>query len=164
MMCLSIAQPWTWLIVNQFKTIENRTWRHPPTYRGPLLLHAGLKPDREFPWAWAERLCGQKLPPSYPLGGIVGQAQLVDVVRQSNDPWFVGPLGLVLADAQPLPFTPLRGQLGLFEVDARRLAPQMACINEETCGWTGPRRETVHPKHDPTALRCPECYEVVEEA
>jgi hypothetical protein len=37
---LSIRQPWAWLIVQGHKPIENRTW--PTTYRGPLLIHAGV--------------------------------------------------------------------------------------------------------------------------
>jgi hypothetical protein len=38
----------------------------------------------------------------------------------------------------------------------------MECINSD-CGWTGPRSETVHPKHDKTMLCCPECHEIVEQ-
>jgi hypothetical protein len=36
------------------------------------------------------------------------------------------------------------------------------CINPE-CGWTGPANKTVHPKHSPEELLCPECYEVTED-
>jgi hypothetical protein len=117
MLALSVQQPWAHLIVHGFKRIENRDWRVPPTYRGWVLIHAGLKPDRTFPRAWAEQLCGETLPAFYPQGGIVGIARLVAVVTESIDPWFVGPLGFVFEDAKPLPFTALRGQLGLFAVD-----------------------------------------------
>ncbi len=34
------------------------------------------------------------------------------------------------------------------------------CCNED-CGWSGPKSETVHPKHVPDLLLCPECHEVV---
>lgn len=121
MLCISIMQPWAWLIVQRLKTIENRNWRRAPAYRGPLLIHAGSKPDRHFPRAWCEQLCGTAIPDVYPRGGIIGMARLVDVVYQSDDPWFCGPMGFVFADAQALPFTPLKGQLYLFEVDERIL-------------------------------------------
>ena len=126
MLTLSIQQPWAWLIANGFKDVENRDWQRAPSYRGPVLIHAGLKTDRAFPRTWAEQLCGRELPAYYQTGGIVGKARLVDVVRQSDSPWFFGSLGLVFAEAQPLPFTPLRGQLGLFEVDEGLLEGQPA--------------------------------------
>jgi len=51
------------------------------------------------------------------LGGIVGRADLVDVVEKSRSKWFGGPLGWVLKNAKPLPFYPLKGQLGLREAE-----------------------------------------------
>lgn len=42
--CLSVQQPWAWLIVAGYKTIENRTWR--TNYRGRIAIHAGAK----FAW------------------------------------------------------------------------------------------------------------------
>ena len=45
MRALSIRQPWAWLIVNGHKDIENRSWR--TKYRGPFLVHAGLKVEKE---------------------------------------------------------------------------------------------------------------------
>jgi hypothetical protein len=49
-------------------------------------------------------------------GGIIGSVNVVDCVRRSKSPWFVGPNGFVLRDPKPLPFVPLKGQLGFFEV------------------------------------------------
>ncbi|HHY88739.1 MAG TPA: ASCH domain-containing protein, partial [Chloroflexi bacterium] len=43
MKALSVRQPWAWLIAQGYKTVENRTWA--TNYRGPLLIHAGKKPD-----------------------------------------------------------------------------------------------------------------------
>ena len=51
-----------------------------------------------------------------PRGGIVGRAKLMDCVSRHPSPWFFGPNGLVLADVEPLPFIPLKGALGLFDV------------------------------------------------
>ena len=120
MKTLSIKQPWAWLIANGLKDIENRDWRYPPKFRGPLLIHAGKRPtilDDRF-----TELCRRrriKIPDDLPLGGVVGQAEIVDVVTASRSPWFFGPLGFVLRKARPLPFMPYKGQLGFLEVDYR---------------------------------------------
>ena len=50
-----------------------------------------------------------------PRGGIVGEAEIVDCVTQSDSPWFEGPYGFVLRNAHPLPFRPCRGRLGFFK-------------------------------------------------
>lgn len=114
--CLSVRQPWAWLIVHGHKTVENRDW--PTAHRGDLLIHAGKVFDREglagvlevFPHLRAV------LPAQYDLGGIVGRAQLVNCVQHHVSPWFRGPYGFVLHDARPMPFVPVRGQLGFFNV------------------------------------------------
>lgn len=116
MRALSIRQPWAWLVVQGIKPVENRTWA--TKERGELLIHAGLQFDAEglqsvlaaFPELAA------RLPRQYDLGGIVGAATLADCVTQHPSRWFVGPHGLVLRDARPLPFRPWRGQLGFFDV------------------------------------------------
>ena len=43
---LTLIQPWATLIAKGLKTYETRSWA--PAYRGPLLIHAGAKVDREF--------------------------------------------------------------------------------------------------------------------
>lgn len=45
MKALSVKQPWAYLILNGFKSIELRTWAS--DYRGELWLHSGKKPDNE---------------------------------------------------------------------------------------------------------------------
>jgi hypothetical protein len=119
---LSIKQPWAWLIANGHKDIENRDWRYPPTFRGRFLIHAGKRPDIDATaldeMEFIKRQIGF-LPEAkeFQLGGIVGEADLVDVVRASISPWFFGPLGFVLQKARPLPFMPCKGQLGFFDVE-----------------------------------------------
>lgn len=129
-LALSIKEPWCSLIVFGHKRIENRVW--PTKYRGRILLHAGKADDRD---ALADVLNGVHPVTGYRVGqqaliasherflslamgayrgGIVGSAMLVDCVEEHDSEWFVGPYGFVLADVRPLPFTPLRGQLGLF--------------------------------------------------
>ena len=51
-----------------------------------------------------------------PRGGIVGAVDIVDCVTESDSDWFSGPYGYVLRDPKPLPFRPVRGQLGFFRV------------------------------------------------
>ena len=56
-------------------------------------------------------------------GGIIGSVEIVDCVRESASPWFVGEFGFALRDPQPLPFVPWKGQLGFFDVPDAALAP-----------------------------------------
>jgi hypothetical protein len=47
-------------------------------------------------------------------GGIIGSVEIVDIVTESESPWFEGPFGLVLRDPRPCLFIPARGALGFF--------------------------------------------------
>ena len=117
MKALSIMQPWAWLIVNGHKDIENRDWKpwNPGLkYRGPVLIHAGKKHDGD-PEFWDHDPI--EPPAALDYGGIVGEAEIVDVVTASDSPWFCGPYGLVIRNARALPFQPCRGQLGFFTPD-----------------------------------------------
>lgn len=110
MKALSIQQPWSWLIVNGHKDIENRDW--PTRFRGPVLIHAGKRhdgPKDEWDWPGIER------PARLDYGGIVGEAEIIDCVSASSSPWFFGEYGFVIRNARPLPFRPCRGMLGFFE-------------------------------------------------
>jgi len=125
MRALSIRQPWAWLILHAGKDIENRNWcpRHPGLrFRGMCLIHAGiaLQPISDDLRTWVRRTSSVDLPRSeeLPRGGIVGQVDVIDVVRQSSSPWFEGQCGLVLASPKPLPFVACRGRLGFFEAIA----------------------------------------------
>ena len=117
MKALSIQQPWAWLIVNGYKDgVENRNW--PTNVRGDVLIHAGKKVDTEgYEWV-RETFPEIPLPPlaSLERGGIVGMARLVACVSEMISRWFFGPFGFVFKDPKPLPFRPLRGQLGFFDV------------------------------------------------
>lgn len=124
MKALSIRQPWAWLIMNAGKDIENRVWQTP--VRGRILVHAakGMTRD-EFEDAddFAANITHNydrigKYPVFEDLerGGIVGSVEIVDCVRASDSPWFVGTFGFVLRDPRPLPFRPFKGALGFFEV------------------------------------------------
>lgn len=131
MKALSIRQPWAWAILFAGKDIENRDWqpRNPGLrFRGEFLIHASagmtrgeyedfldtahvISVERPFP-------SDLTLPPfdKLPRGGIVGRARVVDIVDSHPSPWFFGTKGLVLADVRPLPFVPMKGALGFFDV------------------------------------------------
>jgi hypothetical protein len=120
MKALSIRQPWAWLIANGLKDIENRTWG--TNFRGTFLLHAGKSFDYEgYEWVISEM--GVALPPpsQFELGGIVGQAEIIDCVTSFDSPWFSGPYGFVLRNARPRRFTPISGKLGFFNFEANLL-------------------------------------------
>jgi len=121
---LSIRQPWAWLIVNGHKDIENRDWRTP--FRGRFLVHASKTITRKG-YDECRAQCEEFLPfttrynwPAFEdlqLGGIVGEATLIDCVQDHPSP-FKQPesWGFVLANSKPLPFTPYKGRLGFFNV------------------------------------------------
>lgn len=138
MIALSILQPWAWLIVRPditdpeerarayldglIKDIENRTWS--TRFRGTIFVHAGKKiskrqhdEDREYFAEFYDIVLPEFT--DIPIGGIVGKVDITDCVLKSGSRWKQdGSFGFVLANAQPLPFTPYRGQLGFFPVDA----------------------------------------------
>ena len=106
---LSVAQPWAWLICGGFKDVENRSWR--TSYRGPLLIHAGMKVRS----ADAVQLNGIVPPEELQPGGIVGIADLVDCLEESSSPWFDGTgYGWVLRSPRQLRFRKCKGSPGLF--------------------------------------------------
>lgn len=121
---LSIRQPWAWLIVNGYKTVENRTWR--TKYRGRLYIHASQRPDFDFATTDEFRVelaeIGIVLPNHFDLGGIVGVANLIDCVATCTDEYDADwhqpdMIAWVLRDSQPLPFYPVKGRLNLFHLD-----------------------------------------------
>jgi len=113
---LSIQQPWAWLIVNGWKDVENRDWK--THYRGRFYVHAGKQFDKAGYAEVRHDFPAIPLPEihEFARGGIVGAVTLVDCVVEQDSPWFMGPYGFVLADAKPLPFVSLTGQLGFFAV------------------------------------------------
>jgi len=125
MKALSIKQPWAWLIINGGKDIENRSW--PTKFRGRVLVHAAKGMTlKEYDEAVdiVKQINPQIIVPSLPLqrGGIIGSVEIVDCVRQSESPWFFGPCGFVLRDPKLLPFRPLKGALGFFNVSDEVMA------------------------------------------
>jgi hypothetical protein len=120
---LSIRQPWAHAIIHLGKDIENRTWF--TEFRGRVLIHASKtdkKSEREgfidLVGVRGIHFNGAVISRDYAhegmMGGIIGEAEIVDCVSESSSPWFVGPYGFVLRNVKPLPFTPCVGRLGFF--------------------------------------------------
>lgn len=126
MKALSIRQPWAWLILNAGKDIENRSWH--TNVRGRVLIHAAKGMTRSE-WENAVYDVHATCDVSAKVlqegcefnqlqrGGIIGSVEITDCVRSSASPWHAqGQWGFVLRNPQPLPFQPLKGALGFFEV------------------------------------------------
>lgn len=127
MVAISIRQPWAWLIAHGFKTIENR--QRYCSYRGLFAIHASKGMTHKEYDHCAEFT--NHVDPSIKLphfddlerGGIVGEAKLVNCVNLHkfydheefiiDNPWFVGPYGLVIQHAHPVKFVPCKGQLAV---------------------------------------------------
>jgi hypothetical protein len=133
---LSVRQPWAWALIFGGKDIENRSWS--TKYRGPIVIHASKSlTKKEYDWfvsyvvikAEARQLNLIDIPRFAELerGKVIGTVDLIDVVRDSESPWFEGKrawhggtytkenYGWVVTN--PKPWTPLirKGSLGLQE-------------------------------------------------
>jgi hypothetical protein len=114
---LSIRQPWAWAIIEGFKDVENR--RRRTKYRGPLFIHAGLREDH-LGWLALDRM-GIDFPDEVELGGIIGVVDLVDCVQEQESPWAMdGCYHFLLKNPRSLPFVPMPGRLGIFNVEVAR--------------------------------------------
>jgi hypothetical protein len=123
MKALTIKQPWATLIVAGVKDIENRSWH--TDYRGTIGIHSSAKMTRiemeeacEFMESFVPRFSAPRFrQEQFPTGVLLGTVHIVDCVRASDSPWFVGEYGFVLQDevafANPLP---CRGALGFWDV------------------------------------------------
>ncbi len=129
MKALSIKQPWSWLIIQGFKDVENRVWA--TKFRGRIYVHAGQsKSEMSKEWtviAWIlQRLNNRQVAEfrnafnlsRFALGAIIGEVDIVDCVTESDSHWFEGPYGLVLHNPviyeHPIS---MKGRLGFWEVN-----------------------------------------------
>ncbi len=144
MKALTLKQPWPamFLLEDDPKRIENRDWPAPRALIGQrLALHGGKVPTgraaldevrQALDWV-NDAVWGGDEDPAEWLGdpelkalcvsGIYGVAKVTDVVRVSDDPWFVGEYGWVLTDFVAIdPPVPHRGAQGLWDVNPEALA------------------------------------------
>ena len=121
MKILSVKQPWAHLIIHGAKNVENRTWR--TDYRGPVAIHASLKPDDDDK-AW--ELAAEKgedgvvFIPHMDYGKIIGVVELVDCIDFTKvhplnyeSKWAAGPWVWVFRNKQAIEPIPYKGALGL---------------------------------------------------
>jgi hypothetical protein len=133
MKAISVQQPWAWAILFAGKDVENRSWR--TNHRGPILIHAGKKIDKDgVKWLKEQ---GIEVPGDLPTGCYVGKVDIIGcreikVLEWDNsqrNKWASGPYCWILD--QPRAFNepvPARGQLGIFR------APLEAAMQMEADG------------------------------
>lgn len=99
MKALSVRQPWASMIARGEKQIEFRSWA--TSYRGPLLIVASKSPRIE----------------GLPAGQAVATATLVGCYRTGDETGNGSDFGWALENVQPIGPFPVKGQLGLYEVE-----------------------------------------------
>jgi len=128
---LSVRQPWTWLIVQGYKPIENRT--RSTNFRGFFYVHASKWPKTTTDFHvfgaacdWVRREFGIYVPGEECLkqrGRIIGCAELFQVVEpfSCSSKWHERErFGWVLRNAAPIvPTFEHSGALGFFRLPAR---------------------------------------------
>ena len=122
-LALSVRQPWAWAIIHGGKDIENRSWQavnHGLKMRGEIVVHAskGMTRHEYEDAADFMKSIGVTCPRPDELirGGVIGRVEVVDVVKESESPWFFGPRGIVLRNPEPIePHGLCDGQLGYFK-------------------------------------------------
>ena len=122
--CLTVRQPWSYLIVNGHKTIENRSWSI--GYRGPVVIQSAAKVGNrdEFNTLCLdiERETGIHLPLQFTLGSTEGIVTLSDVTKNSRSIWAApGDYHWILKDPIKLPAVSVSGKLGLWDLRLKSL-------------------------------------------
>lgn len=131
MKAISIRQPWAWLIINSHKPVENRKWA--TRFRGDIQIHASKGCTQaehadavEFARSFNPFLAAQ-IPDLDKLdrGGIVGLVKITGCVTNHKSKFFTGPFGFVLENPYPVPFRPMIGMLGIFNVNDQGLPEEI---------------------------------------
>jgi len=126
MKCLTIKQPWAYLIFNDggvnkgLKNIENRTWH--TNIRGTVAIHTSKSIDVEA-YNGLIKYSNFKLPPLNELecGKIIGVVDIVDSVNEHPSYWKeASSVGFVLENPRKVlePIS-LKGQLGFFNLNVK---------------------------------------------
>lgn len=133
MKALSVRAPWWWYILHGGKVIENRGLQSSAVAQrvtGLVAVHASKwwRPAEVQEAACEAEEMQRRAAGDFPLlpdwkalerfgGCLVGTVLVTGYVRQHASPWFVGDVGIVLANpvalAAPVPCV---GRLGFFEV------------------------------------------------
>lgn len=118
---LTIRQPWASLIIAGLKDVENRG--KPTSYRGTLLVHAGLAVDGDAMAAHG------RLAAAYPAGAIIGAIDIVGCVQGHDSPWAIeGQWHWLLANPRTCDPVPARGALTLWRPEPCDLDAVLATL------------------------------------
>jgi hypothetical protein len=109
MRALSVKSPWAELIASGAKTIETRRWT--TKYRGPVLIVCSLSPKTEMSGL---AVCTARIVDCKPMTKNDELDACCEVYPDANS-WF---LEDIVEIAKPFP---VKGQLGLFNVDVTGL-------------------------------------------
>ena len=119
MKALSLKQPWASLIAIGKKTIETRTWA--TNYRGKLLIVSSRTFDENYSLKnFAEVFF------EVPLGKAIAMVNLIDCrpMRKEDEKLAMcdcspGRYAWILSDIKPIKPFPVKGKLGLYEVEVK---------------------------------------------
>ncbi|WP_147393249.1 hypothetical protein [Oceaniradius stylonematis] len=138
-LALSVRQPWAWAIIHGGKDIENRTAgsiRAGGMDCRRICIHAasGMR-QSEYRWAvhkLAEVGVRAPAPDALVRSAIIGTVDVIDIVTESDSPWFGGPCGLVLDNPEAIAPIPATGAFGYFAWErAGAVAPTLPWMT----GW-----------------------------
>jgi hypothetical protein len=112
MKILTVRQPYASCIIRGSKDVENRS--RPTLYRGIIAILSATNIFADGRAGQAARRCfGDssiiESSQDFPRGGIIGVAELYDVVTESPSWWFTGPFGYLLRNPHPIPFIACSG-------------------------------------------------------
>ncbi|WP_224816528.1 hypothetical protein [Hasllibacter sp. MH4015] len=117
-----MRQPSAWAIIHGGKEVENRSLGSIRAGRmepGRIAIHAaiGMKQDEYayLVWRWAKDGVATPRPDLLPRRAIIGSVEVVEIITESDSPWFGGEAGLLLRDPVPCDPIPAAGALGYFE-------------------------------------------------
>jgi hypothetical protein len=118
---LSVRQPSAWAIIHGGKDVENRSLGSIRAGRmtpGRIAIHAaiGMK-QAEYDylvWRWARDGVKVPRPDALPRRAIIGTVEVMEIITESDSPWFGGEAGLLLRNPVPCAPVPSSGELGYF--------------------------------------------------
>jgi len=112
---ITLKRPWSWAIAHSTKRIENRTWNCYLEVGDYLAIHAGKGWDNSA-IPFMRNCMNLNCPESkkdHPTG-IVAIARFSGNITESDDPWFMGPIGWQLDNVISIEPVPCSGMQGLW--------------------------------------------------
>lgn len=182
MKAITVWQPWAGALAAGIKENETRGW--PTKYRGPIAIHAAMKPIQHAWWytddAAREAICRRlELPEifdgpgTFPTGCILATAELVDCIKITPDfiatlspdelalgDYTIGRYAWKMKNVEKLPApVPVKGKQGLWNWDQVK---ELHLKHKGRDGWdrpvyedqTGKLWKDVEPRADRAAKLC----------